>query len=152
MGSNTKLPLTDVERLKLRRAKVKISEIHSFNKEQIAQMLNISVEKAKNLKGLAAFQKVPSVGYKLAERLVYQLNIISLSEIKDKDGAELFEQLEQKQGVWIDSCVEDQIRCVVNYANNPKSNKQWFDFTEERKAYRKKVGFPENRPKKAWYE
>ncbi|WP_018930500.1 helix-hairpin-helix domain-containing protein [Gracilibacillus lacisalsi] len=152
MSSNTKLPLTDVEKSKLRRSKVKMSEVHTFNKEQIAQMLDISVDKAKNLKGLADFQSVPSVGDKLAKRLVYQLNIFSLSEIKEKNAVELFDQLEQTLGVWIDSCVEDQIRCVVNYANDPKSNKQWFDFTEERKAYRQKVGFPEDRPSKAWYE
>lgn len=152
MSSYTKLPLTNVEKSKLRRAKVKISEIHTFNKEQIAQMLNISVEKARTLKGLADFQNVPSIGYKLAEKLVFKLNIFSISEIQKKNGAELFDELEKKLGVWTDSCVEDQIRCVVNYANNPKCNKQWFDFTDERKAYREKVGFPENRPIKAWYE
>ncbi|MGP4038607.1 helix-hairpin-helix domain-containing protein [Gracilibacillus sp. D59] len=152
MSSYTKLPLTDAEKVKLRRAKVKMGELHTFNKDQIAQILDISVDKANHLKGLADFQTVPSVGDKLAKNLVYQLNIFSLSEIKEKNAAELFDKLEQTLGVWVDSCVEDQIRCVVNYANNRTSNKQWFDFTEERKAYREKVGFPEDRPTKAWYE
>lgn len=152
MSSGTKLPLTDCEKSKLRKAKVKISEIHTFSKEQIVQMLDVSVERAKILKGLADFQSVPSIGPKLAERLVFKLNIFSLSEIKEKDAAELFDELEKKSGVWIDSCVEDQVRCVINFSNNLDSSKQWFDFTEDRKAYRDKVGFPKNRPIKAWYE
>ncbi|GIO25195.1 hypothetical protein J11TS1_37760 [Oceanobacillus sp. J11TS1] len=64
----------------------------------------------------------------------------------------MFDNLEKQLGVWTDSCVEDQIRCVMNYANHPDSNRQWFDFTNERKAYREKVGYPLSRPKKAWYE
>ncbi|RDU38749.1 Pathogenicity locus [Neobacillus piezotolerans] len=152
MSSNTKLPLTGDEKLKLRRAKIKMSEIHHFEVEKIAHFLNVTVEKARILKGLAEFQSIPSIGFKLAENLVFDLNIFSLSEIKDKNGAELFNQLEKKLGVLTDSCVEDQFRCVVYYANNPKSIKQWFDFTEERKAYREKVGFPKDRPIKAGYE
>lgn len=152
LSSNPKLFLTDDEKSKLRRAKVKIREIHTLNKEQIAQMLDISVERAKILKGLADFQSVPSIGSKLAEKLVFELNIFSLSEIKEKDGPKLFDELEQKLGVWTDSCVEDQIRCVINFSNNPESSKQWFDFTNERRVYRDKIGFPKNRPIKAWYE
>lgn len=152
MSSYTKLPLTEGEKLKLRKAKVKIREIHTFDKERLAQMLDVSVERAKVLKGLADFQSVPSIGSKLAEKLVFELNIFSLKEIKAKDGAELFDELEQKLGVWTDSCVEDQIRCVINFSNDLESSKQWFDFTEERKAYRDTVGFPKNRPIKAWYE
>ncbi|WP_163972000.1 helix-hairpin-helix domain-containing protein [Oceanobacillus halotolerans] len=152
MASTTKLPLTREEKLKLRKAKVKISELHTFNTEQIAYMLNISLEKAKIYNGLAQFQTVPSIGYQLAEKLVFNLSIFSLAEIKDKSGAQIFDQLEKQLGVWTDSCVEDQIRCVINYANNPMSSKKWFDFTDERKAYREKMGYPENRPIKAWYE
>lgn len=152
MSSNTKLPLTDGEKAKLRKAKVKIRELHTFEREHIAEMLDVSLERAKILKGLADFQSVPSIGSKLAEKLVFELGIFSLSEIKEKNGAKLFDELEQKLGVWTDSCVEDQIRRVIHFANNPESNKQWFDFTEERKTYRDKVGFPENRPIMAWYE
>ena len=65
---------------------------------------------------------------------------------RKKNGAKLFDELEQKLGVWTDSCVEDQLRCVIHFANNPESRKQWFDFTEERKTYRDKIGFPKNRP------
>ncbi|WP_231572536.1 helix-hairpin-helix domain-containing protein [Halobacillus sp. BBL2006] len=85
---------------------------------------------------MAEFQTVPSIGYKLAEKWVFKLDIFSLSEIKDKNAPQLFDQLVKQLGVWTDSCVEDQIRCVINYANDPESSKQWFDFTKERKAYR----------------
>jgi hypothetical protein len=152
LSPSIKLPLTDAQRSILRKAKIKISDLNTYNSEQIALILNISDQQAKKLKGLAEFQTVPSIGLKLAEKLVYKLNLQSLEEIKDKNGALLFDELEKKLGVWTDSCVEDQLRCVIHYANNQQSSKKWFDFTEERKAFRKKVGFPENRPKKAWYE
>ena len=152
MSSNPKLSLTQNEKTKLRKAKVKISEVHILSIDQLAQIMDISVERAKIIKGLAEFQNVPSIGYKLAEKLVYKLNIFSLEEIKDKNGADLFDELEQRLNVWTDSCVEDQIRCVINYANDLNSSLQWFDFTNERKNYREKVGYPESRPKTAWYE
>ncbi|UTI41029.1 hypothetical protein [Niallia sp. RD1] len=100
MSSNPKLRLTQNEKTKLRKAKVKISEVHTLSTEQLAQMLNIPDERARTVKGLAEFQTVPSIGYK----------------------------------------------------NDPNSSKQWFDFTNERKKYREKVGYPEGRPKTAWYE
>jgi len=152
LSSNPKLSLTQNEKTKLRKAKVKISEVHILSIDQLAQIMDISVERAKIIKGLAEFQNVPSIGYKLAEKLVYKLNIFSLEEIKDKNGADLFDELEQRLNVWTDSCVEDQIRCVINYANDLNSSLQWFDFTNERKNYREKVGYPESRPKTAWYE
>lgn len=152
MSATTKLPLIDDEKSKLRIAKVKMAEVHRLTKNQMAELLGISNERANILKGLADFQSVPSIGSKLAEKLVFKLNIFSLAEIKDRDGAKLFDELEQQLGVWTDSCVEDQIRCVINFANNPDSKKRWFDFTEERKAYRAQHGFPQNRPEKAWYE
>lgn len=44
-------------------------------------------------------------------------------EVKERNGSKLFDELEQKLGVWTDSCVEDQIRCVIHFANNPESKK-----------------------------
>ncbi|WP_010095396.1 helix-hairpin-helix domain-containing protein [Ornithinibacillus scapharcae] len=152
MGSVLKLPLTAIEKSKLRRAKVKLSEIHTFNNIEIAQLLEVPVDKAKVIKGLADFQQVPSIGYHLAEKLVYKLELYSLTDIRDKNAVELFDTLEQKLGVWTDSCVEDQIRCVIHFANNPGSDKHWYDFTSERKNYRKSHGFPRNRPTIAWYD
>ncbi|QDP41944.1 helix-hairpin-helix domain-containing protein [Radiobacillus deserti] len=152
MAKSIKLPLTNEERTLLRKAKIKINEVHTTETDQLATILNAPHSRAKTLKGIAEFQTVPSIGHKLAEKLVYTLHIYSLEEIKNKHGAELFDQYETQVGVWADSCVEDQLRCVIYYANNPTSTKQWFDFTDERKAYRALHGFPENRPTKAWYE
>ncbi|SET18596.1 Pathogenicity locus [Oceanobacillus limi] len=152
MGSNPKLPLTEVEKTKLRIAKVRLQEIKLLSLEELVHLLDISPERARLLKGLAEFQGVPSIGYQLAEKLVCNLNIYSLDEIRGEEAGRLFDQLEQQLGVWTDSCVEDQLRCVINYANNPTSNKQWYHFTDERKAYRERVGYPANRPQKAWYE
>ncbi|MDR4889788.1 helix-hairpin-helix domain-containing protein [Fredinandcohnia sp. QZ13] len=152
MSKNPKLPLSLEEKGKLRKAKVKIGEIHKLSTSQIRKTLDVPEERARMIKGLADFQTVPSVGFELASKLVNDLYIFSLQEIIQKDGATLFDLLEKELGVWTDSCVEDQIRCVINYANNTNSNKQWFDFTDERKIYRQMYGYPKDRPQKAWYE
>lgn len=151
-NKNPKLPLSDNERVNLRRSKVKLSEIHKLELNYFAEILCVSLERAREVKGLATFQHVPSIGHKLAEKIVHILNIYSLEDIKDEDGAELFDRLERRMGVWTDSCVEDQIRCIIYFANNPKSDKNWFEFTEERKLFRQQHGYPNSRPKKAWYE
>jgi Pathogenicity locus len=150
--ANPALHLTSNEKANLRRAKIKLAEIHHLDINTMVEILDVSEVRAKMIIGLAEFQSVPSIGPKLAQNLVYHLHIYSLDEIKDRDPALLFDELEQKLGVWIDPCVEDQIRCVVHHANNPDSEKQWHDFTETRKEYRKKYGYPPNRPRKAWYE
>ncbi|PIB73047.1 helix-hairpin-helix domain-containing protein, partial [Pseudomonas sp. 2822-17] len=76
-------PLTDDEKTKLRRAKVKMSDLHHFSKDQIAEKLDVSIDRANMLKGLVDFQSVPSIGVKLAEKLVTKLNIYSLEDIKE---------------------------------------------------------------------
>ena len=146
MSSNPKLPLSQDEKVKLRKAKVKISNVHTLSIDQLVLIMDISVQKAMIIKAFADFQQIPSIGNKLAEDLVYNLNIYSLEEIKDKNGAELFDELERRLNVRIDSCVEDQIRCVIYYANDSTSKRQWFDFTLERKQYRAKMGYPDSRP------
>ncbi|WP_226658083.1 helix-hairpin-helix domain-containing protein [Pseudalkalibacillus hwajinpoensis] len=139
---NPTLPLTQNERMQLRKAKVKISEIHTISTSEIAQILHLSIDKAKVYKGLADFQSVPSIGFHLADKLVSTLKIYSLNEMKNQNGSDLFNELEQCLGVWTDACVEDQIRCVIHYANHPTSDKRWFDFTDERKNHRAKIGYP----------
>lgn len=151
-GMNPTLPLTQNERMQLRKANVRIKEIHTLTTSEIAQILHVSNERAKVYKGLTDFQSVPSIGFQLADKLVSILKIYSLNEIKNQNSSDLFNELEQCLGVWTDSCVEDQIRCVIHYANHPNSNKKWFNFTEERKKHRAIIGYPKNRPKKAWYE
>ncbi|WP_239984595.1 helix-hairpin-helix domain-containing protein [Lentibacillus sediminis] len=136
----------------MRKAKLKTGAIHQTDARLLAQLLHVEESRAIEIKGLAAFQQVPSIGHKLAEKLVYQLGFYSLDEIRQEDPGNLLNRLEQKLGVWTDPCVEDQIRCVIHYANNPDSKLQWFWFTEERKNYRARHGYPASRPEKAWYE
>ncbi|OEH91159.1 Pathogenicity locus [Bacillus solimangrovi] len=136
----------------LRKEKVKLSDLYKLKLEEMTDILGITHERAKMLKGLASFQRVPSIGYELAYKLVHHLGYNSLNEIKDESWYEVFDSLEQKLECWTDSCVEDQIICIIHYANHPESEKQWFDFTAERKRYREQHGYPTSRPKVAWNE
>jgi hypothetical protein len=146
-----KLPLTDAERAQLRKEKIKLVDIATMDADTLSHRLLISPERAKTMIALATFQKIPSVGPKMAQSVV-DLGYYSLEELKDKDGAKLIEALEMLYGYWIDPCAEDVLRCIVHHANHPQSDKQWWDFTEERKAYRAKFGYPVTRPTKAWHE
>jgi hypothetical protein len=135
----------------LRKNKIKIANVLDFATDELEVLLNASPERAKEIHALAEFQTVPSVGIKFAEDLVL-LGYYSLHELKNKDGAKLTDEYELKKGFWIDPCVEDQFRLVVNYANTNDTKKTWFDFTEERKKFRAKYGYPTSRPQKAWFE
>jgi hypothetical protein len=148
---NIKLPLTDTEKASLRKHKIKISNILDFAIDELEVLLNTTSERTKEIYALAEFQTVQSVGIKFAEDLIL-LGYYSLNELKGKDGAILTDEYEKKLGYWVDSCVEDQFRLVVYFANSNDSTKTWWDFTEERKMFRTENGYPKNRPKKAWFE
>ena len=149
--TNIKLPLTDTEKASLRKHKIKIANILDFAIDELEVLLNAKNERAKEIYALAEFQSVPSVGIKFAEDLVF-LGYYSLNELKEKDGAKLTDEYEQKLGYRVDPCVEDQFRLVVNFANTNDTSKTWWDFTEERKKFRMENGYPKNRPQKAWFE
>ncbi|MCX6319892.1 MAG: helix-hairpin-helix domain-containing protein [Bacteroidetes bacterium] len=146
-----KLPLTDIEKASLRKNKIKIAALLDFATDELEVLLNATTERAKEIYALAQFQTVPSVGMKFAEDLVF-LGYYSLKELKQKDGAKLTDEYEQKKGYWVDPCVEDQFRLVVNFANTYDINKTWWDFTEERKKFRTENGYPISRPQKPWFE
>jgi len=146
-----KLGLTPEETKKLRANKIKVSDISEYLVDDLSVLLNVPVTRAKEIYALAEFQSVPSVGIKFAQDLI-SLGYYSLDELKEKDGAKLIDDLELSTGTWIDPCVEDQCRLVVDYANNHDDSKKWWDFTEERKKYRLENGYPANRPQKAWFE
>ncbi|HEY3390381.1 MAG TPA: helix-hairpin-helix domain-containing protein [Prolixibacteraceae bacterium] len=149
--TNIKLDLTTAEQKGLRANKIKYSEIADYMIDDLCLLLDISETRAKEIRAMAEFQSVPSIGIKFAQDLI-SLGYYSLDELKDKDGATLTEDLEHSVGAWIDPCVEDQCRLVVHYANYRDNSKKWWDFTEERKRYRAENGYPANRPKKAWFE
>ena len=149
--TNIKLPLTDSEKANLRKHKIKIANILDFAKDELEVLLNATSERAKEIYALAEFQTVPSVGIKFAEDLVF-LGYYSLNELKQENAAKLTDDYEKKFGYWVDPCVEDQFRLIVNFANTNDTTKTWWDFTEERKKFRSENGYPINRPKKAWFE
>ncbi len=149
--TNIKLPLSDTEKAILRKHKIKLANLLDFATDELEVLLNATTERIKEIHALAEFQTVPSVGIKFAEDLVF-LGYYSLNELKEKDGAKLTDEYEQKSGYWVDPCVEDQFRLVVNFANTNDTTKSWWDFTEERKMFRSENGYPESRPQKAWFE
>lgn len=146
-----KLNLTLAEKKKFRRKKFKISDIPTLNLLEIETILEVSSLRAKEIYALAIFQSIPSIGIKFAEDLIF-MGFYALEELAAKDGAQLVEEYERKKGYWIDSCVEDQFRLAVHFANHPKSSKKWWDFTAERKRYRLENGYPPDRPKTPWHE
>jgi Pathogenicity locus len=149
--TNIKLPLTNLEKANLRKHKIKIANILDFATDELEVLLNAATERAKEIYALAEFQTVPSVGIKFAEDLVF-LGYYSLDELKQKDGAKLTDEYELKKGYWVDPCVEDQFRLIVNFANTNDMKKTWWNFTEERKKFRTENGYPKSRPQKAWFE
>lgn len=146
-----KLPLSDIEKAALRKNKIKIAGILHFTVDELEVLLNATTERAREIYALAQFQTVPSVGIKFAEDLVF-LGYYSLEELKEQDGAKLTDDYELKKGYWIDPCVEDQFRLIVNFANTKDTTKTWWNFTEERKKFRTENGYPNSRPQKAWFE
>ena len=144
------LPLTTAETQSLKKHKAKKSELLNFATDELEVLLSSSAERAREIRALAEFQTIPSVGIKFAEDLVF-MGYYSIDELKGKTGAALTDAYEQKKGYWIDSCVEDQFRLVVHYANTRDPSLNWWDFTKERKAFRESHGYPDNRPEVAWH-
>ncbi|MES2133420.1 MAG: helix-hairpin-helix domain-containing protein [Bacteroidota bacterium] len=148
---NIKLPLTSTEKTHLRKHKIKIADVLNYASDELEILLNTTSERAKEIHALAQFQTIPSIGIKFAEDLVF-LGYHSLNELKSKNGAILTDEYEEKKGYRIDPCVEDQFRLVVHYAKTKDLTKNWWDFTEERKQYRLKHGYPATRPGNAWHQ
>ena len=48
----------------------------------------------------------------------------------------------KNKGFGPDPCVEDQFWLVVHYTHHRGSNKNWWDFSVGRKAYREQYGYP----------
>ncbi|QWC23032.1 Pathogenicity locus [Bacillus haikouensis] len=151
-AKSPKLPLTDEERTSLRREKIRLKEINTYSPEELGERLGIPLERARYLVGMCIFQQIPSIGPNMAHNVVEDLQFHTFEEIKDEKGEDLIIALEKKYGVWMDPCVEDSLRCVVHHARHPGSEKNWWDFTAERKAYRAEHGYPTDRPTKAWDE
>lgn len=149
--STIKFNLEDSERKILRSKKVRIADIPNYAADELEVLLDVSKERAKELFALIEFQKIPSIGIRFAEDLVF-LGYHNIEEFIGKDGAKLFDEYEQKKGYWVDACVEDQFRLIVYFANTGDFSKKWWDFTTERKEHRSKNGYPARRPTIAWHK
>ncbi|HEY8929181.1 MAG TPA: helix-hairpin-helix domain-containing protein [Mucilaginibacter sp.] len=139
-----------MEKESLKQKKIRISQLPDYAADEIETLLGVDKSRAGVISALIEFQKIPSVGPKFAEDLI-SMGYFRLDDLLEKDGHELFNQLEEQQGFWTDPCVEDQCLLVTNYAKHRGSAKQWWDFTAERKEFRSKHGYPESRPAKPWY-
>ncbi len=146
-----KLDLSITEKLQLKKNGLIISRLNEFAADEISVLLNTNKQRANEISALITFQTIPSIGPKFARDLV-SLGHYSIDDLLNKEGSTLFDELERKQGFWTDPCVEDQFRLAVHHARHRGSNKNWWDFTAERKAYRAQYGYPPERPSKAWHE
>jgi hypothetical protein len=149
--SRIKINLSDAEKRTLKRKKMRQSDILALAIAEIEIALEVSFARAREIHALAEFQTLPSVGIKFAEDLIF-LGYYALSELKSQEGARLIEAFERKKGYWVDPCVEDQFRLVVDFVNHQDHTRKWWDFTEERKKYRLEHGYPPDRPRTPWYE
>lgn len=151
MKTNIKLNLSDSERANLRKHKVKMVQVLDYAPDELEVLLNIDTDRAREIYALADFQQVPSIGIRFAEDLVF-LGYYSMTELKHQDGAQLTDTYEKKKGYKTDPCVEDQFRLIVHAAKTNDYSKNWWEFTAERKAFRSKFGYPEDRPELNWTE
>ncbi|WP_430973109.1 helix-hairpin-helix domain-containing protein [Sunxiuqinia rutila] len=149
--STIKLPLLETEKAALKAHKVRLGELLNFAVDELEVLLDASPERAREIHALAEFQSIPWVGPRFAEDLVF-LGYYAIDELKGLDGARLTDAYELQKGFWTDPCVEDQFRLVVHYATTHDATKKWWDFTNERKAYRLEHGYPANRPATPWHE
>lgn len=76
---------------------------------------------------LREFQKIPSIGKKLAEDFVDDLGFREVNELKGKDPNDLYLELCAKQGEKLCKCVLYTMRCAIAFAKKPH-NKNWWDF------------------------
>ncbi|SDE01833.1 Pathogenicity locus [Mucilaginibacter pineti] len=143
--------LTETEKQSLKARKISHKLLQDYAPDEIATVLNASPQRAKELQALAEFQSIPSLGINFAEELIGQ-GYYSLEQLKGKSAVELFDAFERHCGAWADPCVEDSYRLLVHYIAHKDESKRWWDFTAERKAYRKEFGFPADRPVKPWHE
>lgn len=146
---NYRLTLAEKQILKAKKVSQKL--LQDYASDEIATLLEASVQRARELNALAEFQSIPSLGINFAEELISQ-GYYTLEQLKGRSAVELFNAFEQHCGTWVDPCVEDSYRLLVHYIENRDDSKRWWDFTAERKAYREKYGFPANRPQKPWYQ
>lgn len=142
---NIDFEFTATEKQLLKGKGITLKSVANFATDEIAAVIDASPQRAKTLSALFEFQSIPSVGIRFAHDLML-LGYYNLTSLKDKTGSDLLNDYEKAIGHRIDPCLEDQFRLIVHYANHPDSTKKWWDFTNERKTFRNKHGYPADRP------
>lgn len=145
------LQLTAPEKQLLKEQKISIKSLTDYAPDEIASILKADIRRAREINALIEFQSIPSLGIGFALELIDQ-GYYSLQQLQGKTAVELFDAYEQHCRAWADPCVEDSYRLLVYYIEHKDESKRWWDFTAERKAYRKQYGFPADRPVKPWHE
>ena len=143
--------LTAAEKQTLKTKKVSQKLLQDYAPDEIAALLEAVPQRAKELQALATFQSIPSLSINFAEELIGQ-GYYSLEQLKGKSAVDLYDAFERHCGAWADPCVEDSYRLLAHYIEHKDESRRWWDFTVERKAYRKEFGFPADRPAKPWRE
>jgi hypothetical protein len=145
------LQLTTAEKQLLKEKKISMKSLMDYAPDEITSIIKAGAKRTQEINALIEFQSIPSLGIGFALELMDQ-GYYSLKQLKGKTAVELFNAYEKHVGAWADPCVEDSYRLLVHYIEYKDESKRWWDFTAERKAYRKQYGFPADRPVKPWYE
>jgi hypothetical protein len=151
MKKAIELRLTAAEKQLLKEQKISIKSLTDYAPDEIASIIQADAKRSREINALVEFQSIPSLGIGFALELIDQ-GYYSLQQLKGKTAVELFNAYEKHVGAWADPCVEDSYRLLVHYIEHKDESKRWWDFTDERKAYRKQCGFPADRPVKPWHE
>lgn len=145
MKKSIQIPLTPEEKASLRKRKIRVAEVARLTREELVLLLEVSPMRAKEIHSYATLQQLPSIGIRFVEDLHF-MGIYALGELAGKDPVALLDQYERMKGAWYDPCLEDQFRLIVYFANGGPETKHWWDFTNERKVFRLKNGYPVDRP------
>ncbi|WP_406655924.1 helix-hairpin-helix domain-containing protein [Methanolobus sp. ZRKC2] len=76
--------------------------------------------------------QIPGVGKTIADDL-WNLNIRSIADLKDKNPEELYQQLCDFQGIHVDRCMLYVFRCAVYFASNDEHDPQllkWWNWKD----------------------
>ena len=145
------LPLTPDERARLRTARIRLADVPALPVDRLAAALEVPAARARDLRALAIFQTVPSLGPRFAADLL-ALGHHSLADLRGRSGAGLLDAHERHVGYRTDPCVEDQLRLAAYVAATGRHDRTWPAFTAERKASRGEHGYPADRPRTHWTE
>lgn len=83
---------------------------------------------------LQELQKIHGVGKRVSQDL-YDLNIHSIADLKDKDPEELYFELCEKRGEQIDRCMLYVLRGAVYFAETPKPDPEklkWWNWKDKK--------------------